>query len=207
MFSTPGSLHKRTGKCDADRPTYIKQLVEEYKSVDTSNEYREQILANLGNFAYDPINYEYFRRFSVLDLFLTNLREFVSTSARETLGSYSKRLSFSIGGICNICLDEKSKEYLLRQNTVSLMLTCLSKLVAVSQNEEEHLETVLNIITARLFLFDVNTGRQISEFSDVNISLSALMSQFCSSRNKRLANLAMVFTEDCLRPFTQTKTS
>ena len=29
-----------------------------------------QVLANLANFAYDPINYEYLRQLNVIDLFL-----------------------------------------------------------------------------------------------------------------------------------------
>jgi len=29
-----------------------------------------QVLANLANFAYDPINYEYLRQLNVVDLFL-----------------------------------------------------------------------------------------------------------------------------------------
>ena len=36
-------------------------------------EYKLQVLANLANFAYDPINYEYFRKLNVLDLFLGEL--------------------------------------------------------------------------------------------------------------------------------------
>lgn len=31
---------------------------------------KEEILANLANFAYDPINYEHFRKLNVMDLFL-----------------------------------------------------------------------------------------------------------------------------------------
>ena len=31
---------------------------------------KEEILANLANFAYDPINYEHFRKLNVVDLFL-----------------------------------------------------------------------------------------------------------------------------------------
>jgi hypothetical protein len=34
------------------------------------SEYKQQIVANLGNFAYDPINYEFIRRLNILDLFL-----------------------------------------------------------------------------------------------------------------------------------------
>ena len=33
-------------------------------------EFKVQVLANLANFAYDPINYEYFRQLNILDLFL-----------------------------------------------------------------------------------------------------------------------------------------
>ena len=34
------------------------------------SESKEEILANLANFAYDPINYEHFRKLNVVDLFL-----------------------------------------------------------------------------------------------------------------------------------------
>lgn len=33
-------------------------------------ESKEQVLANLANFAYDPINYEHFKKLNVVDLFL-----------------------------------------------------------------------------------------------------------------------------------------
>ena len=38
----------------------------DYRSTDA----REQVLGNLANFAYDPINYEYMRQLNVIDLFL-----------------------------------------------------------------------------------------------------------------------------------------
>ena len=31
---------------------------------------KEEILANLANFAYDPINYDHFRKLNVVDLFM-----------------------------------------------------------------------------------------------------------------------------------------
>ena len=73
MFSTPQSLQKRTGKKDLDRPTYLQKLADEYKCESTSQEKKEQVLANLANFAYDPINYEYFRRFDIINIFVHNL--------------------------------------------------------------------------------------------------------------------------------------
>ena len=70
MYSTPCSLARRTGKFDVNRPTYLKQLAEEYECKSTSEDKKLQVLANLGNFAYDPINYEYIRRFNILDIFI-----------------------------------------------------------------------------------------------------------------------------------------
>lgn len=35
-----------------------------------SLEYKLQVLANLANFGYDPVNYEHFRKLNVFDLFL-----------------------------------------------------------------------------------------------------------------------------------------
>ena len=34
------------------------------------SDFKQQILANLANFAYDPVNYEFFRQLNILDLFL-----------------------------------------------------------------------------------------------------------------------------------------
>lgn len=35
---------------------------------------KEEILANLANFAYDPINYGHFRKLNVVDLFMGELQ-------------------------------------------------------------------------------------------------------------------------------------
>lgn len=55
---------------------------------------KKQILANLANFAYDPINYEYFRRLQIIPLFL----DAISSSTDETI------IYFSSAGLCNLCL-------------------------------------------------------------------------------------------------------
>lgn len=56
-------------------------------------ESKEQVLANLANFAYDPVNYDYLRRLRVIDLFLHGLSENNTTL-----------LTFAVKGICNVCL-------------------------------------------------------------------------------------------------------
>jgi len=50
-------------------------------------------LANLANFAYDPINYGYMRQLQIIDLFLHTLSE-----------NNPKLIRFAIGGICNLSL-------------------------------------------------------------------------------------------------------
>lgn len=69
MFSSKEYLEKKTGPWGVGRFRYLQALVTEFQ--DTSKqEHKLQVLANLANFAYDPINYEHFRRLNILDLFL-----------------------------------------------------------------------------------------------------------------------------------------
>ncbi|XP_015294316.1 armadillo repeat-containing protein 7 isoform X2 [Macaca thibetana thibetana] len=53
---------------------YLQALVTEFQETQ-SQDAKEQVLANLANFAYDPSNYEYLRQLQVLDLFLDSLSE------------------------------------------------------------------------------------------------------------------------------------
>lgn len=56
-------------------------------------EAKQQVLGNLANFAYDPINYDFLRNLKVLDLFLDHLAE-----------SDQVLQKFAICGLCNLCL-------------------------------------------------------------------------------------------------------
>jgi KaiC/GvpD/RAD55 family RecA-like ATPase len=57
------------------------------------SEAKEQVLANLANFAYDPINYEFLRKLNVIDLFLDQLSE-----------ENTHFVQFGLGGLCNLSL-------------------------------------------------------------------------------------------------------
>ena len=97
MFSTQKYLEKKTGSSGVGRFNYLQALVTEFQdthkqgtgartlrksfnctqkkkmkcNISLKNlDSKRQILANLANFAYDPINYEFFRRLNILDLFL-----------------------------------------------------------------------------------------------------------------------------------------
>jgi hypothetical protein len=95
-------------------------------------------LANLANFAYDPINYEHFRKLNVLDLFLDILVE----ERDDTL------IEFALGGICNCCLDGLNRDFLIGNEAILIIKQYLS-----SSNEE----TVLSAITTLLYLTTQDT--------------------------------------------------
>lgn len=56
-------------------------------------EAKEQVLANLANFAYDPINYPYFRTLRIIDIFLEQINQ-----------TKKKLIQYAVSGICNLIL-------------------------------------------------------------------------------------------------------
>ncbi|XP_062976336.1 armadillo repeat-containing protein 7 [Elgaria multicarinata webbii] len=156
------------------RLEYLQALVTEFQ-VSESSEAKEQVLANLANFAYDPKNYEFLRQLKVLDLFLDML-----TEDNGTL------VEFALGGLCNLCLDKINKEYILEANGVGAVVNCLS-----SSNEE----TVLSAVTTLMYLTTSQSRQQITALPVVECML-----RFSLSANRRLRNLATVFLEDYCTP-------
>lgn len=106
-------------------------------------EFKLQILANLANFAYDPINYEHFRKLNILDLFLDVVAEEID----------DKMIEYAMGGICNCCLDPVNMRYLIENDGVELTVKCLG-----SENEE----TVLSAITTLIYITTPETKKGLS---------------------------------------------
>ncbi|NXT94723.1 ARMC7 protein, partial [Anhinga rufa] len=156
------------------RLEYLQALVTEFQVTD-SPEAKEQVLANLANFAYDPKNYEYLRQLQVLDLFLDAL-----TEDNETL------VEFAMGGLCNLCLDKTNKDYILEANGVEPIINCLS-----SSNEE----TVMSAVTTLMYLTTPQSCQQTTALPVVECML-----RFSLSASRRLSNLATVFLEDYCTP-------
>ncbi|KAL8597836.1 hypothetical protein ACOMHN_061369 [Nucella lapillus] len=174
MFSTKEYLEKKTGPDDVDRFHYLQALVTEYQ--DTQEEdCKQQVLANLANFAYDPINYEYMRRLNILDLFLDSLEE-----------QDEKLVEFGLGGLCNACLDKKNKDHILKNGGVPLVIKGLS-----SGSEE----TVMSAITTLMYLITPQSQADITILPVVECML-----RFAACPNTRLGNLATVFLEDYCSP-------
>lgn len=113
MFHKPQDLIKRTPADGINRPEFLKQLVQEFRKTNSAGikydwrpnepivvllcifftylESKRQVLANLANFAYDPVNYLHIRTQKVIDLFL------------EQLASDDNQLiAFAAAGLCNL---------------------------------------------------------------------------------------------------------
>ncbi|ESO92605.1 hypothetical protein LOTGIDRAFT_120484 [Lottia gigantea] len=174
MFTSTAQLQKRTGPHGIGRFSYLQSLVTEFQ--DTSDiGIKREVLANLANFAYDPINYDYFRQLNILDLLLDAIEEDDVQLKR-----------FAIGGICNCCLDKQNKTHFLENNVINLAVKCLSS---------NDIETVLNSITTLMYLVTPQSKKDITKTPIVECML-----RFSQSKDKRLSNLASVFVEDYCTP-------
>ncbi|XP_070782787.1 armadillo repeat-containing protein 7 [Enoplosus armatus] len=155
----------------SDRFEYLQTLVTEFQDTD-SEEAKEQVLANLANFAYDPKNMEYLRELQVTDLFLDML-----TEENDNL------VEFGMGGLCNLSMDRECRDIILQSSGISLVTNCLS-----SRREE----TVLSAIT---ILMNLTTPSSRSAITDP--AILQCMLRFSLSESPRLRNLAAVFLQDC----------
>lgn len=170
MFTSQSTIDRKTGPDDLGRFEYLQALVTEFQDTDRQGA-KEEVLANLANFAYDPINYDHFRKLNVVDLFMDMLTE-----------ENEKFVEFGIGGLSNCSLDKENKQHVIDNGGISLVINCLS-----SSNEE----TVLSAITTLMFLTTPQTQEEIT--SDAVVEC---MERFTASSNTRLSNLAKIFLQD-----------
>ncbi|XP_048514475.1 armadillo repeat-containing protein 7-like isoform X2 [Athalia rosae] len=169
MFTTKQKLIERTGKNKIGRFEFLKLLVEEFRT--SKSKAKTQVLANLANFAYDPLNYEYLRQLRVIDLFLHLLS-----------GDNKEFVRFAIGGICNLCLDPENKEYINHSHGPQIISSLLT-----STDEE----TILSVITTLMFLMTPNSNPLINSPETIHSMLC-----FSEDSNPRIRNLASIFLKD-----------
>lgn len=182
MFTSKEQLIKRTGKNSIGRYEFLKLLATEYKTT-KSKDAKEQVLANLANFAYDPINYGYIRQLQIIDLFLYTLSE-----------NNVKLVRFAASGICNLCIDPINKLYILRNQGIKLLASLL-----VSQDED----TILSIITSLIYLITPESKDEITTEDIEKIS------ELSKHESNRIKNLATIFLNDysALKNNTENSTS
>uniref|UniRef100_A0A8D8HJ52 Armadillo repeat-containing protein 7 n=1 Tax=Culex pipiens TaxID=7175 RepID=A0A8D8HJ52_CULPI len=170
MFSTADRLAKRTPKEGIDRRTYISLLVDEY--YETSNiEAKQQVTANLANFAYDPINWPFLKEWKAHEVFV----EILNASFDPVL------LNHAAAGCCNLCLDSQTAEYLVLGGTVRQIKTLVAKYRSNGDLLGHLLTTLIQLGREAVLLED--------HFRKVLIALK-------SDSDKKISNLATVLLED-----------
>ncbi|CAB3231375.1 unnamed protein product [Arctia plantaginis] len=170
MFSSKTQLAKRTPENGTDRESFLSLLVDEYLH-SSSYDGKCQVLANLANFAYDPINYEYIRNVGVLDIFLYVIK---NESDRQLL-------HYAVAGLCNLCFDPLNAEYVLTHCGFK-PLTALLKLTDT--------DILADTITSLIQLHEYQTSS--------DLYTEEVIANVCSiqqSNDQRLVNLATIFLQ------------
>lgn len=174
MFATKESLKRRTGPFGIGRLSYLQSLVNEFQDTE-SQDSKLQVLANLANFAYDPINYDYFRQLNIIELFLDCLEE-----------CDDRIVEFAIGGLCNLVNDKLNQQMILSNEGIYHLSACLSR-----SNED----IVFSAISTLIYLNSKATNLQLTSIPIINVMLT-----FSKSRNSRLRNLANIYLKEVCSP-------
>ncbi|CAK9276896.1 unnamed protein product [Sphagnum jensenii] len=172
MFSNAERQKERTGKYGTSRDEFLQELVTQFQQT-VSEETKEQVVAHLANFAYDPFNYDILRKLHVLDLFMDCL-----TEANEKL------IEFGVGGLCNCSpgfADPANTDVIVKNGGIPLIISCLSSPVE---------NTVLSAIATLYYLCTPLTKKDIltpevvecmkkyASIADINVRFSNLAKAF-----------------------------
>jgi len=170
MFVTQQELETRTTGFNRPRFNHLQALVTEFQDTEFMQA-KEQVLANLANFGYDPINYEAFRQLNVIDLFIDSLSE-----------SNEKLIEFGIGGLCNCCIDKKNAKIIIEtENALQQIIKCVT---------HTNLAIATSSITTLIYLINSLTKNTIA-----TTEVKELMRTLARSTDLRLKNLVIVFLQ------------
>ena len=143
-------------------------------------EAQQQVTANLANFAYDPINYEFLKKAKAHDLFLEVLPH-----------SDEKLVLHGIAGLCNFVTDKLIRDYVIRSGGIRPILKLL---------RHSNKDIVINALTTLIFL---NTEESKSDiFAKENINR---VKDLVKTDNKRVQNVANLFLENANTPLFNTR--
>ncbi|KAK8808486.1 hypothetical protein WA158_008387 [Blastocystis sp. Blastoise] len=172
MFSSESHLRRRTGKYGTPRFEYLQQLIQEFQDTEDI-ESKRQIICNLANFAYDPINYGFFRELNIFELFLDCLTE-DNDDIKE----------FAIGGLCNGICDLENMKVISENIEIKDIIRLLSS---------TNVNTVLHTITTLYYMLEEESLRP----KLIKKNILHAMSNYKDCSNKALSNLATIYLEKC----------
>ncbi|CAL8087800.1 unnamed protein product [Orchesella dallaii] len=168
-----GKVRKGSFEHRFERRRYLNQLVDELQTT-KSMEAKQQVAANLANFAYDPYNYHFFQEIGVIPLFLAEL----SVNRDQTL------VEFSMAGICNCAGDNRIHKEILRNDGLSII-----KRHAYSSSDS----IVLSCITTLITLLNVDVELKDGILKD---DFYARLLQLTESLDNRVKNVSHILLED-----------
>lgn len=214
MLSSHARLQERQGQHAAPRHEYLQQLVDEYqRSVHVLR--KEEIVANLANFAYDPINYASLAQLQIMDLFLdildadhdetrqarhqqqdSELRDYGVKRKHGDEQATTRRhqlAEFAIGGICNCIADPVLQHAFLSGDGFPLVEPYIWSLADISEplsgkRHASRLNTVLSALSIAYFLLDSSAFAAVT-----NEQLRAHIQSLELHANTQIANTAMAF--------------
>ncbi|CDS09291.1 hypothetical protein LRAMOSA10651 [Lichtheimia ramosa] len=169
---------QRPSQKGSDRGEYLSQLVQEYL-VTRSLEAKQQVLANLANFAYDPINYEHLWQANAIDLFINGLED------PDPLLN-----EFGAGGLANICSDSNHRQYIfLQPECINLLKKTVCNAVNNTQAQDE---TIINAMTTLMLLIEPSS-QQVICTPELKKGLEQLRS---SEKSARVRTMTALFLND-----------
>lgn len=186
------------GNKSSEKSVFLFEILIELVYFLSIPEAQEQVTANLANFSYDPLNYEYLKESKAVELFL------------QLLSSPNPHLVLhGIAGLCNLCLGQC---FLFTQ---IISRTIYSKIIfSISIEPECHqiiiaadgivaISTLLHhdshkiVENALATLLQLDTiGTHSSIFAAAN---QTRVQSLQNSTNKSLRNLATIFLEEATK--------
>lgn len=212
MLSSHRRLIERQGKYGTPRQEYLQELVCAFQGAKDFLR-REEILANLANFAYDPINYCYLKELHVITLFLDVLAQSKLNEVKAQRENNENRhknamIEFALAGICNCITDPRLQLQFFASNGTNEIIRCVRKLV--ERNDVSTSVTKLNqqlsAMTICYFLLDSSSFHQLTSNFDFmeqksnaikhqQDSILSIMHSHQSHHNIQIANIATVFLQ------------
>ncbi|KAL3658072.1 hypothetical protein V7S43_016916 [Phytophthora oleae] len=206
MLSSRERLQERQGQYAAPRHEYLQQLVEEFqRSPDVLR--KEEVVANLANFAYDPINYTSLSRLRIMDLFLDILdadqeakasgndeetkepaQRGPATTSSQLFGK-KKLVEFALGGICN-CIPylPLQQQFIDGEGVEILAPYILQTAVNSAPTSSRELNVIVFALTTAYFLLDS------SAFADITSDMFRdKMQSLQTHQSAQIANTAAAF--------------
>ncbi|VDM36219.1 unnamed protein product [Hydatigera taeniaeformis] len=216
-YRTDPELRPSAGRAapgSVERLQYLEALVNEL-CVTNLIEYKQQIVANLGNFAHDPRNCPQLISLDVHLILLEIIREHLQivlspNSQRKAAAASEKLVSLAVAGICNLVTSSQSLRlrFSHNQQELSPVLTCLQSPALESGTWVNCLTIFVHLCAPSVHLEEQNcvffesTSSTTAFHTSVRKHFPTVV-EFArgllagGTEDPRLRNLATIFLTDC----------